>query len=133
MVYSNNGEHGKSALTDPTTTSGALASWQGKGDWSLVRRNQFTEVTGPGGIYGNSKETDPIWAMGWDARSVILMLFDEGKWHSYRLPKGSHSYDGAHGWNTEWPRIREIGQGNLLATLHGTFWRFPRSFSKRRE
>ena len=131
LVYSNNGEHGKSALTDPTTTSGALASWQGKGDWSLVRRNQFTEVTGPGGIYGNSKETDPIWAMGWDARSVILMLFDEGKWHSYRLPKGSHSYDGAHGWNTEWPRIREIGQGNLLATMHGTFWRFPRSFSKR--
>ncbi len=131
LVYSNNGEHGKSALTDPTTTSGALASWQGKGDWSLVRRNQFTEVTGPGGIYGNSKETDPIWAMGWDARSVILMLFDEGKWHSYRLPKGSHSYDGAHGWNTEWPRIREIGQGNLLATMHGTFWRFPKSFSKR--
>ena len=68
--------------------------------------------------------------MGWDARSVILMLFDEGKWHSYRLPKGSHSYDGAHGWNTEWPRIREIGQSNLLATMHGTFWRFPRSFSK---
>ena len=75
------------------------------GVWS--EETEFTEVTGPGGIYGNSKETDPIWAMGWDARSVILMLFDEGKWHSYRLPKGSHSYDGAHGWNTEWPRIRD--------------------------
>ena len=120
-----------SSVPTASLCGGALASWQGKGDWSLVRRNQFTEVTGPGGIYGNSKETDPIWAMGWDARSVILMLFDEGKWHSYRLPKGSHSYDGAHGWNTEWPRIREIGQGNLLATMHGTFWRFPRSFSKR--
>lgn len=130
LVYSNNGEHGRSARTDPTTTSGALASWQGKGDWNLVRRNQFTEVTGSGGIYGNSKETDPIWAMGWDARSVILMLFEEGKWHPYRLPKGSHSYDGAHGWNTEWPRIREIGEEDLLATMHGTFWRFPEGFSK---
>ena len=130
LVYSNNGEHGRSARTDPTTTSGALASWKGKGDWSLVRRNQFTEVTGPGGIYGNSKETDPIWAMGWDARSVILMLFEEGDWHPYRLPKGSHSYDGAHGWNTEWPRIREIGEKDFLATMHGTFWRFPEGFSK---
>jgi len=130
LVYSNNGEHGKSAHVDPTTISGALASWQGKGDWNLVRRNQFTEVTGPGGIYGNSKDSDPIWAMGWDARSVILMLFEEGKWHPYRLPKGSHSYDGAHGWNTEWPRIREIDEDDLLATMHGTFWRFPEGFSK---
>ena len=34
----------------------------------LVRRNQFTEVTGPGGIYGNADpDTDPIWTVGWDA------------------------------------------------------------------
>jgi hypothetical protein len=44
-------------------------------------------------------------------------------------PKGSHSYDGAHGRNTEWPRIREIGEEDLLMTMHGTFWRFPRQFS----
>jgi hypothetical protein len=129
LVYANNGEHGKSVRTDPTTTSGALASWQGSGDWKLVRRNQFTEVTGPGGIYGNADDEDPVWAMGWDARSLILMLLENGKWHPYRLPKGSHSYDGAHGWNTEWPRIREIGEGDLLATMHGTFWRFPKCFS----
>ena len=130
LVYSNNGERGKNVAKDPTITSGALASWRGTGDWNLVRRNQFTEVTGPGGIYGNAKDTDPIWAMGWDARSLILMLLEKGKWHSYRLPKGSHSYDGAHGWNTEWPRIREIGEEDFLATMHGTFWRFPRGFSK---
>jgi hypothetical protein len=130
LVYANNGEHGKNVRTDPTVTSGALASWQGSGDWKLVRRNQFTEVTGPGGIYGNADEKDPLWAMGWDARSLILMLLEDGKWHSYRLPKGSHSYDGAHGWNTEWPRIREIGEDDLLATMHGTFWRFPKGFSK---
>ncbi len=130
LIYANNGEHGGAALKEPTTPSGALASWQGEGDWQLVRRNQFTEVTGPGGIYGNdSPATDPLWSIGWDARSLILMLLDAGKWHAYRLPKASHSYDGAHGWNTEWPRIRDIGEGDLLMTMHGTMWRFPRAFS----
>jgi hypothetical protein len=87
-------------------------------------------VTGPGGIYGNSNpETDPLWAVGWDFRSLILMVLDKGTWHSYRLPKASHSYDGAHGWNTEWPRIREIGEGSLLMTMHGGFWKFPKNFA----
>ena len=45
------------------------------------------------------------------------------------MPKASHTYDGAHGWHTEWPRIREIGSGPLLMTMHGMFWSFPRSFS----
>lgn len=111
-------------------SSGALGSWKGTGDWNLVRRNQFTEVTGPGGIYGNEDPAnDPLWAVGWDARSLILMCLDGGEWHSYRLPKGSHTYDGAHGWNTEWPRIRDIGEDDLLMTMHGMFWRFPRSFT----
>ena len=29
------------------------------------------------------------------------MLLQDGEWHKYRLPKASHSYDGAHGRNTE--------------------------------
>jgi hypothetical protein len=130
LVYANNGERGKDALVDPNIPSGALAEWRGSGDWQLVRRNQFTEVTGPGGIYGNEKpETDPVWSVGWDARSLILMVLDGGKWHAYRLPKASHCYDGAHGWNTEWPRIREVGADQLLMTMHGTFWWFPKTFS----
>ena len=129
LIYSNNGEDGRKKMSDPLGL-GALADWKGEGDWQLIRRNQFTEVTGPGGIYGNENpETDPIWAMGWDHRSLVLMLLEKGKWHAYRLPKASHSYDGAHGWNTEWPRIREIGEKNMLATMHGTFWRFPKTFS----
>jgi hypothetical protein len=129
VVFSNNGEKGPK--NDPTVTSGVLAQWFGEGDWEKVRRNQFTEITGPGGIYGNEKpDTDPIWAMGWDARSVILALLEDREWHYYRLPKGSHSYDGSHGWNTEWPRIREIGEDDLLGTMHGTFWRFPATFSR---
>ena len=131
LIYSNNGEDkNPEALTNPLIPSGALASWQGVGDWKLIRRNQFTEVTGPGDIYGNENpETDPIWALGWDARSIILMLLESGKWHAYRLPKASHSYDGAHGWNTEWPRIRDVGEKDLLMTMHGMFWSFPRTFS----
>jgi hypothetical protein len=132
LIYANNGEAGNAAKVDPATPSGVLGSWDGKADkFEVVRRNQFTEVTGPGGIHGNKNPaTDPVWSMGWDHRSVILMLLDGGKWHSFRLPKATHTYDGAHGWNTEWPRIREIGEGdNFLATMHGTFWNFPKTFS----
>jgi hypothetical protein len=69
-----------------------------------------------------------VWSIGWDHRSLILQVLDHGAWHSYRLPKASHSYDGAHGWNTEWPRIRDIGETDLLMTMHGSFWRFPKNF-----
>ena len=130
LVYGNNGERGKDAERDPRTESGALGEWTGEGDWKLVRRNQFTEVSGPGGLEGNADPAkDPVWSIGWDARSLILMVLDQGKWHSYRLPKPSHCYDGAHGWNTEWPRIRDIGEKDLLMTMHGMFWRFPKTFS----
>ena len=54
LVYANNGEHGREAQRDPFVASGVLAEWDGKSDaFEIVRRNQFTEVTGPGGIYGN--------------------------------------------------------------------------------
>ena len=128
-VYANNGDHAKEALSNPAVPSGALAEWDGKADhWTVVRRNQFTDVTGPGGIEGSAPDT-PLWSIGWDHRSLILMLLDGGKWSAFRLPKSSHSYDGAHGWNTEWPRIRDIGEKDLLMTMHGAFWKFPRTFS----
>ena len=133
VIIANNGEQSAKALVDPTITSGALGSFNGEGNWNLIRRNQFTEVTGPGGLTGNADPAkDPIWTVGWDFRSVILMVMEEGKWTSYRLPKGSHSYDGAHGWNTEWPRIRDIGEeGSRLMTMHGLFWKFPAAFSSK--
>ena len=135
LVYSNNGEAVPEALKKFDIESGALVEWDGE-DWKLVRRNQFVEVTGPGGIYGNpNPATDPIWATGWDHKSVILGVRDDGKWSFFRLPKASHSYDGAHGWNTEWPRIRNVGKdgtNDYLMTMHGMFWRFPENFSGRR-
>ena len=132
LVYSNNGESSKEALERPDVESGVLAEWDGK-EWVVVRRDQFVEVTGPGGIYGNSNpETDPIWATGWDHKSVLLGVRDNSSWSFYRLPKASHSYDGGHGWNTEWPRIRDVGTENApdyLMTMHGMFWRLPETFS----
>lgn len=132
LVYSNNGEATKEALRKFNVTAGSLSEWDGK-EWKLVRRNQFVEVTGPGGIYGNSNpDTDPIWATGWDHKSVLLGVRSDGGWTFYRLPKASNSYDGAHGWNTEWPRIRDIGtadQPDYLMTMHGMFWKFPGTFT----
>ncbi|MBM3868254.1 MAG: hypothetical protein FJ384_04905 [Verrucomicrobia bacterium] len=133
VILANNGEQSAQALVDPTVVSGGLGSFNGEGNWQLIRRNQFTEVTGPGGLTGNADPAkDPLWTVGWDFRSVILMVMEDGKWTSYRLPKGSHSYDGAHGWNTEWPRIRDIGEeGSRLMTMHGLFWKFPATFSSK--
>ena len=131
LIYSNNGEKSSEARSNPRTPSGVLAEWDGKSDaWKVVRRNQFTEVTGPGGIEGSaSPATDPIWATGWDNKSAILALREPATgWSFYRMPKASHSYDGAHGWNTEWPRIREIGEKDFLMTMHGTLWSFPKTF-----
>lgn len=145
LIYANNGERSDQARRLPETTSGCLGSWNGK-DWTVVRRNQFTEVTGPGGIYGNKNPNDLLWSIGWDYRSVMLMVLDGDQWTLYRIPKASHCYDGAHGWNTEWPRIREISSGltstasvpgwkkvvtpeDYLMTMHGMFWKFPNTFS----
>lgn len=132
LVYSNNGEYGQEALERFDATSGSLHEWDGK-SWKLIRRNQFTEVTGPGGIYGNQNpDTDPIWTNGFDYKSVLLGVRQHGEWRFFRLPKASYSYDGAHGWNTEWPRIRNIGSDknpDYLMTMHGLFWKFPGTFS----
>lgn len=133
MVFSNNGEATQEAQHKFDVKAGSLSEWDGK-EWKVVRRNQFVEITGPGGIYGNSNpETDPIWATGWDHRSLLLGVRNpETGWGFYRLPKASHSYDGAHGWNTEWPRIRDIGtkeNPDYLMTMHGMFWHFPENFT----
>ncbi len=37
-----------------------LAQWDGD-KWQIVERRQFTEVTGPGGIFGNDPKDDRLW------------------------------------------------------------------------
>ncbi len=123
IVYSNNGERGWA----PGSDTGVLAECV-EGEWRVVERAQFTEVTGPDGI-GGGKPDGRLWCLGWDKRSVILKLLEAGEWRTYRLPKGSYTHDAGHGWYTEWPRIREVTDGALLMHMHGLFWEFPRTFS----
>ena len=131
MVMSNNGDRSwyPAWRKDPDYDgpTGVLAEWDGT-EWNVVERKQFTEVTGPGGIYGAANDDDPIWATGWDRRSLILKLLDGGEWSTYRLPKASHTHDAGHGWYTEWPRIREVAPDRLLMTMHGMFFDFPKAF-----
>jgi hypothetical protein len=135
------GEHGKGGYTGQgrliyanNGMGGVLAQWHGKGDprkiesWVIIDRNKYTEITGPGGICGSS-DTAPIWALGWDEKSVLLRVCENGKWYRYRLPKASYTYDADHGCYTEWPRIRSIGRQKLLMDMHGMFYEFPDSFN----
>ncbi len=116
-------------LPKTTEEMGVLASWDGK-DWKIVERKQFTDVTSPGGIYSAPDDTTPLWSIGWDRRSVILKLLDNSNWYTYRLPKAAHTYDHRGGWYTEWPRIREIGNDQILMDMHGMFYDFPKTFSR---
>ena len=138
VVFANNGEHigggfkgyedlliGGEATGDE---SGALVEWDGKDSFTLIERKQFTDVTGPGGIYGAIDNQSPLWTMGWDKRSVILKVLDRQQWKTYRIPKGSHTFDPRHGWYTEWPRIREVDSSKFLMVMHGSMFEFPQNF-----
>lgn len=154
LVVANNGEHPASsagkfepfAYAVPNTRAtrheaGALAEWDGR-HWRLVRRRQFTDVTGPGGIHGPPTNDAPLWAIGWDEKSVLLMTRSAADaaagrdpWHAFRLPIACASYTGDHGWHTEWPRIREVvpataGQpAKYILTMHGGWYELPATFS----
>ncbi len=106
--------------------AGILAEWNGQ-SWRAILRRQFTDVSGPGGLEGERSPEDPIWAVGWDTRSLIFMMRKDGQWSRFRLPKASWTYDPTHGWFTEWPRIRAVGARGLM-TMHGMFWDFPVDF-----
>lgn len=138
LVVGNNGEPNQSY------PSGVLATWNGAFNgsganpdrmvaWNEIERIQTCEITGPGGIYGNANPaTDPIWTTGFDARSVVLHSLENGAFHTWRLPKSSYTHDGAHGWHTEWPRIRQLDPADpnsmYLMHMHGLFFEFPKTF-----
>lgn len=140
LVVANNGEEPVFKITGDMLKAGSmpkspddmgvLASWDGN-TWKIVERKQFTDVTGPGGIYGAPDNKSPLWSIGWDKRSVILKLLDKGDWYTYRLPKAAHTYDHRGGWYTEWPRIREVGNGKMLMDMHGMMYDFPKTFSRK--
>jgi hypothetical protein len=105
---------------------GRLATWTGRpGDaWTILERTAFTEVT------GRHNFGKVVFALGWDDKSVILKVLDNGDGAenaypatTYRLPKASHAYD--HLWTTEWPRIREVETERYLMDMHGTWFELP--------
>ena len=95
--------------------AGRLAEWDGN-EWRTLEKSPFVEVNGRGNFSGT------IFAMGWDKASAILKVFtnNDQQWRTYRLPKGSHSFD--HMWQTEWPRIREVEHERFLMDCHGIFY-----------
>lgn len=107
---------------------GRLAEWDGKSDhWTILERTAFIGVGGKNSMqrFGKSIYGNPIFATGWDKKSVILKCYNDRskKWQRYRLPKGSHSFD--HAWNTEWMRIREVQTERFIMDVHGIFYELP--------
>jgi len=137
FIIANNGDKGPNnkppaaedpAPKDPRST-GALAEWDGHA-WRVVERRAFLDVTGPAGISpSDTNDPAPLWAIGWDKRSVLLNARDGGQWHTFRLPIADWSYTARHGWYTEWPRIREVTGGKFLMNMHGGWFDFPKTFS----
>ncbi|MCL2120217.1 MAG: hypothetical protein FWH27_17515, partial [Planctomycetaceae bacterium] len=140
VVFANNGEAGSGSgaeyknllVGDKAKNSeeaGVLVEWDGRETFAIIERKQFTDVTCPNGIDGSPDNDSPLWSIGWDKRSVILKLLDGGRWHTFRLPKASHSFDHRHGWYTEWPRIREYMPDHLVMIKHASMFEFPKTFS----
>lgn len=137
------GDHGKGFYTAQGTAfysnnghSGGLLECSLQKDlqdsscWKLIEHTNFTEITGPGGIFGPAGDDDPVWTLGWDKRSVLLCVREKsGEWTRYRLPKASYTQDADHGWYTEWPRIRKVC-GKYLLCMHGMLYEFPETFRK---
>ena len=137
LIVANNGRRPGPSTSPHANDDGCLAQWDGR-DWQVVEAKQFCEVSGPGGIEGNSGNADPVWTTGWDKCSVILKVLDGGQWHTWRLPFGDYSYVAPHGWYTEWPRIRQVvapQQGRparWLMNMHGLWFDFPGDFAATR-
>ena len=107
---------------------GILAEFDGD-NFKVVERRQFTDITTKHGINAVPNDESPLWAIGWDKRSIRLKVLDQGKWHTYLLPKAAYNNDPSHGWFTEWPRIRAIGNVKMMMDMHGMFYDFPETFS----
>jgi hypothetical protein len=134
-VAANGGAYTADHLANPAADGNAPVTPQPQfiAGWNHVSRTQHCEVSGPGGIYGASSSSDPVWSTGFDAKSVLLHVMENQQWQLWRLPKGSYSHDGSHGWHTEWPRIRQLDPADpssiYLMHMHGLFYDFPSTFS----
>lgn len=120
VIVANNTYHEPEATGQ--RSAGRLASWDGGADWTVLERTPFVEVAGYKGE--SAGIATHVYALGWDRGSVLLKVLTDGAWSTYRLPKGSHTWD--HAWTTEWMRIREVESERLLVDAHGLFYELPR-------
>ncbi len=118
VVVANNSYDEKEFLGE--RNAGRLAEWDGK-KWTIIERNPFVGVGGSDG--GSSYGGSTIYATGWTKSSVVLRVYNRGRWLRYLLPKAGHSWD--HAWNTEWMRIRHAQTERLLMDVHGMFYDLP--------
>lgn len=136
LFLANNGESGEKQHEWQVSAEGqtgpgkygVLAEYDGKG-FKVIERKQFTDITTRHGIDAAPDDNSPLWTMGWDKRSIRLKVLENEKWSTYLLPKATYNNDPSHGWFTEWPRIREIGDGKMMMDMHGMFYEFPSTFS----
>lgn len=96
-----------------TQRAGRLAEWDGK-KWTILEEKPFTEV------FSARAFGQPMFATGWDNKSVILKAFINGEWQTFRLPKSSFAFDETS--TTEWMRIREVETERALMDCHGLFY-----------
>ena len=109
------------------SSCGRLASWDGTpgGNWTVLETTAFY------GLAARKNYGRMLYASGWDRKSALLRAKDDGSpdapvaagqggWRTMRLPKASHAFD--HGWQTEWPRIREVETERYLLDVHGLFY-----------
>ncbi|MCG3180166.1 MAG: hypothetical protein BIFFINMI_02523 [Phycisphaerae bacterium] len=96
-----------------THFTGRLGEWDGN-EWRVLDTGAYLDVAGRRN-FGRS-----IFANGWDRRSAILRACIDGQWQVYRLPKASITWE--HGWQTEWPRIREIETERYMLDVCGMFY-----------
>jgi len=153
LVVSNNGEHASEGRVTQDKEDWGNEHYQWEDDWKVskegifghdklgilaefdgdnfkvVERSQFTDITTKNGIYAIPNDDSPLWAIGWDNKSVRLKVMDNGEWYTYLLPKATYNNDPPHGWFTEWPRIRSVGNGKMMMDMHGMFYDFPETFS----
>lgn len=126
VVVANNSYDERDFLRE--SFAGRLAEWDGKSKkWVILENTAFIGIGGKNSFQfkGKSVYGNPIYAIGWDDRSVLLKCYNDrtNEWKRYRLPKGSQSFD--HAWNTEWMRIREVQTERFLMDVFGIFYELP--------
>lgn len=123
LVYVASNGYNEKDYTDGSYC-GRLASWDGVStSWTILESTAFY------GLAARKNYGRVVYATGWDRKSAILRVADQGSpdapsvntgWRTFRLPKASHAFD--HGWQTEWPRIREVETERYLLDVHGMFY-----------